>query len=100
VASEGQGVGRQNVLASLPGQRLCMRGGELVDVVDTSAFIRPDAQETWPSRAFEGEIAWVEHYERVPMGGSSPTTTRGCPRPAVLGPMADSQEWPCRRKAT
>jgi hypothetical protein len=53
----------ENVFAPLPGQRLCMRGGELVDVVDTSTFIRPDAPETWPSRKFEGEVAWVEHYE-------------------------------------
>jgi hypothetical protein len=52
----------ENVLAPLPGQRLCMRGGELVDVVDSSPFIRPDPLETWPTRKFEGEVDWVEDY--------------------------------------
>jgi hypothetical protein len=53
----------ENVIAPLPGQRLSMRGGELVGIEDTCKFIHPEPRESWPSRAFAGEIAWVEHYQ-------------------------------------
>jgi hypothetical protein len=51
------------VLAPLPGQRMVMRGGELVEVANESAFVRPAPRETWPSRAFAGEVEWVEQYK-------------------------------------
>lgn len=53
----------ESVIAPVPGQRFVMRGGELVDVVDTSSFVRPEPMETWPSRTFAGEVTWVEQYE-------------------------------------